>query len=48
MVAETELDDIRDVMTKERANALKEQEVKLAAMLADLQMSKAKEVTLAL
>ena len=31
-------------MMKARADALKEQEVKLAAMLADLQMAKAKEV----
>ena len=39
-----ELDAIRDEMTRERANALKEQEVRLAAMLAELQMAKAKEV----
>ena len=31
-------------MLKERANALKEQEVQLGAMLAQLQMDKAKEV----
>ena len=31
-------------MLKERANALKEQEVQLGAMLAQLQMEKAKEV----
>ena len=32
-------------MVKERASSLKEQEVQLAAMLAALQMEKAKEVT---
>ena len=42
--ADDELDEIRDEMTRERANALKEQEVRLAAMLAELQMAKAKEV----
>ena len=42
---DNELDEIREAMTKERANALQEQEVKIAAMLADLQMAKAKEVT---
>ena len=35
---------IQEEMTRERANALKEQEEKLAAMLAELQMAKAKEV----
>ena len=43
--ADDELDEIRDEMTRERANALKEQEVRLAAMLAELQMAKAKEVS---
>ena len=37
---------IQDEMTRERANALKEQEENLAAMLAELQMAKAKEVPL--
>ena len=32
-------------MLKERANALKEQEVRLGAMLAQLQIEKAKEVS---
>ena len=45
--ADDELDEIRDEMTRERANALKEQEVRLAAMLAELQMAKAKEVSAA-
>lgn len=33
-------------MMKERANSLKEQEVQLGAMLAELQIEKAKEVIL--
>ena len=36
---------VEDELMKERERAMKEQEVRLAAMLAELQMSKAKEVS---
>ena len=39
------MSQIQNEMVKERASALKEQEVKLAALMAQLQMEKAKEVS---
>ncbi|KAK2151621.1 hypothetical protein LSH36_356g01032 [Paralvinella palmiformis] len=39
-----DIDEIHTAMLKERANALKEQEVRLGAMLAQLQIEKAKEM----
>ena len=39
---------IQNELVKERATALKEQEVKLAALMAQLQMEKAKEVSLSI